>query len=96
MNGLLGVEESDPYRDCLFSNLGCINGSRSVKDIEEAYVNCIRSCQGDSLSEKIRNRLLSIGIPSSQLDALVEIMSEQHCSSLFFVLLGTEKGPSWR
>lgn len=76
IDGLLGVSEEDLYRDYLFSNFASIGGSREVATIEEAYVSYIKSRSGNSLSEKIRNCLLEVGIPESQLEAIVSIMSE--------------------
>lgn len=77
INGLLGVAEEDLYRDYLFSNFGKINDSRSLSNIQNNYLKTINNCEGDTLSEKIENCLLTVaGVPQSQIDAIKEILLE--------------------
>lgn len=77
INGLLGVSEDDLYYDYLFSNFGKINDSRSLNNIKNNYLKTINSCEGDTLSEKIENCLLTVvGVPQSQIDAIKAIMLE--------------------
>ena len=59
INAYLGVSEENLYRDYLFSNFGNIGGSRSVSSISGGYVSQINALEGDSLSEKSKNHLLS-------------------------------------
>lgn len=74
VNGLLGVPEETLYRDYLFSNFGNIGGSRKVSSIKDNYVNYIKTFDGEQLSEKIYNCLVTNGIPSEYLDAIIEIL----------------------
>ena len=75
INGLLGVEEEDLYRDYLYSNFGKIGGSRSLSNIQNNYIKTIKSYDGATLSEKIENCLIQlVGVPKSQIDAIKNIM----------------------
>lgn len=74
INGLLGVKNTDLYRDYLFSNFADIGGSRSIKNM--TYVNRVMSFDGNDLSEKIERCLLDIGVKKSDIDALRHIMTE--------------------
>lgn len=75
INGLLGVSEDDLYRDYLFSNFGKIGGTRTLSGIQNSYVATIKSYPGDTLSEKIYNCLITLGIPQGQLEAIRIIFS---------------------
>lgn len=77
VNGLLGVPEEDLYREYLFSNFGRIGGSRSVVNIQNAYVNAIKGYAGNSLSEKINGFLLDWGVAQADIDSVREILSEE-------------------
>lgn len=72
INGLLGVSNADLYRDYLFSNFANIGGSRSLKNM--SYVDRAMSFDGNSVSEKIENCLLHIGVGKAEIDALRNIM----------------------
>ena len=77
LNGLLGVQEGDLYRDYLFSNFAYIQGTRSVDVISgpKGYGTYIKSnYEGDTLSEKIKNALLSIGVTQAQIDSIIKIL----------------------
>lgn len=74
INAYLGVSEENLYRDYLFSNFGNIGGSRSVSSISGGYVSQINALEGDSLSEKSKNHLLSLGVNESDLNTLKEMM----------------------
>ena len=74
INAFLGVSEENLYRDYLFSNFGNIGGSRSVSSISGGYVSQINALEGNSLSEKTKNHLLSLGVNESDLDTLKEMM----------------------
>ena len=75
INGLLGVSEEDLYRDYLFSNFGYINGTRDTSGIEKSYVATIKSYQGETLSAKIRNCLVAIGVVERNIDTMINMMS---------------------
>ena len=75
INALLGVSEEDLYRDYLFSNFGNIGGSRSYSIID-TYIMNISSAQGDSLAERTYNYLLGIGVSKTDLDKVINIMTE--------------------
>lgn len=74
INGLLGVSEEDLYRDYLFSNFANIGGERGLSNIQNNYLKTVKAAAGETLSEKIRNCLIDCGVPSSQLDAVVNIL----------------------
>ena len=75
INALLGVSEEDLYRDYLFSNFGNIGGNRTPSIID-TYLLLINACEGNDLSEKTYNYLLSIGVSKVDLDNIKEIMIE--------------------
>ena len=78
LNAMLGVSKEDLFRDYLFSNFGNIQGSRSLSRISD-YVNAIDACEGETLSEKAEKYLVdTIGVSKSILDAIKEIMIEEH------------------
>lgn len=74
VNGLLGVDEEYLYRDFLFSNFGNIGGSRSISNIQNNYLNYVQSFDGDKLSDKIYRCLVANGVPSENLDEIMNIM----------------------
>ena len=76
VNGLLGVSEEDLYRDYLFSNFGNIGSDRELSDIEEDYIPTIKEQNGNSLSEKIENYLLGIGVTSEEISSIKLLMIE--------------------
>lgn len=73
INALLGVSEDDLYRDYLFSNFGEI-GSRRMPDEIDGYLSVINGANGSTLAEKTYNYLVSIGVESSDLDTIKEMM----------------------
>ena len=78
VNGLCGVSEEDLWRDYLFSNFGYIGGTRNKSKIEDGYVKKLKSASGDTFAEKVYNYLnKSVGIPASNLDAVIRIMKIQ-------------------
>ena len=78
INGLLGVDEQDLYRDYLFSNFGDIKGNaRSISNIQNNYLATINKYSGSTLSERIENCLVElVGVPQSQIDAIKTILLE--------------------
>lgn len=76
VNGLLGVSEEDLYKDYLFSNFGDIGSNRELNDIMDDYVNLLKSKEGNSLSEKIENFLLEIGVTSQEISQIKTILIE--------------------
>ena len=76
IEGLLGVSEEDIYRDYLFSNFSNIGGGRSLTNM--TYLNAIAAYSGNTLSEKIENYLLSIGVIKSQINSFKRIMFEPY------------------
>ena len=73
INGLVGVSENDLTVDYLFTNFGNIGGNRSPYVIR-SYVEVVGECDGDTLAMQIYNYLVGIGVPSSQLDKIIEIL----------------------
>jgi len=75
VNGLLGVEEDNLYRDYLFSNFARIGGSRNADGIQSAYVELIKNYTGNTLSEKIENVLKNIvGVSSQEINSIRNIL----------------------
>lgn len=89
LNGLLGVSQEYLFRDYLFSNFGYIEGSRSLSKIS-GYVNEIDECEGEVLSEKVENYLTdTIGVPQADIDAIRDILIEEHTYTDTVVTEGT-------
>lgn len=79
LEGLLGVSETDLYRDYLFSNFGNIGGSRDVAGIRKKYPAIFRNNQGNTLSERIYNYLKDdLHVPAEQLDEFIRINTEPY------------------
>lgn len=76
INGLMGVSEDDLYRDYLFSNFGKINGSRNISGIQNTYIKTVKGYGGETLSEKIENCLIDLGVPAGDLEAIKTLLSE--------------------
>jgi 16S rRNA C967 or C1407 C5-methylase (RsmB/RsmF family) len=70
------IEENEEVVDYLISNFGNIGGSRSYSIID-TYIMNISSAQGDSLAEKTYNYLVGIGVSKSDLDKVINIMTEK-------------------
>ena len=77
VNGLLGVSETDLWRDYLFSNFGTIEGTRTRAKNEGVYVNQIKETTGATLAEKTYNFLKDyFGVPESDIEAVIRILKE--------------------
>lgn len=75
VNALLGVPEDDLIRDYMFSNNANIGGTRKVSQMKNSgYYKAVAAAQGSSLSEKTYNCLVDLGVPSDQLDKVIEIL----------------------
>lgn len=79
VNGLLGVPEDQLYMDYVFSNFGQINAQRPASQIQASdhYVAQFKKQPGSTLSEQIRNYLLSIGVTDAELDSIIRILREE-------------------
>ena len=78
--GLLGVPLNMIYQDYLFSNFGNIEGKRYIgsqagEDDISKYMNEISNMPGATYQEKVYNTLLSIGIPSTTLDKVINLLT---------------------
>ncbi|MCF0230565.1 MAG: tyrosine-protein phosphatase [Parasporobacterium sp.] len=76
INGLLGVSEQDLQKDYLFSDMGVIRGHRDLKRFKQHDMDRIADEPGDTISAKIKNYLLRIGVTKEELDEIVRIMTE--------------------
>ena len=80
VGGVLGIPLNEIYQDYLFSNFGKIGGQRIVGngDIDDIanYMSEIAAMPGDNWQEKTYNTLLSIGVPRSNLDAVINILTD--------------------
>ena len=75
VNALLGVPEDDLIRDYMFSNNANIGGTRKASQMKNSgYYKAVAAAQGSSLSEKTYNYLIDLGVPSDQLDKVIEIL----------------------
>ena len=81
ISGLLGVPENLIYQDYLFSNFGNIQekryiGDKAGRDNILNYINDLKAFPGEKFQNKVYNYLLSIGIPASELDSVIDILTE--------------------
>ena len=83
LNALLGVAEKDLYYDYCFSNFGKLCGesdtSFTVRDknyFDNKITFYLNRISGNTLQEKTRNYLKSLGITDATLDAVVRILTE--------------------
>lgn len=76
LGALLGVAEEDLYRDYLFSNFAAIGDGRSADGIKNSYVATIKAMPGDTLAEKARATLLSVGVTEKEIASIEDIMKE--------------------
>ncbi len=76
VNALLGVPEEELFKDYIFSNFGNIGGTRKISQLKKSgYYTAVMSAEGETLSEKTYNCLTDFGVPSQQLDSIIEILS---------------------
>ncbi len=76
LNALVGVSEEDLVHDYEYTSFS-IYGERNSKTTEydfQGLVNGIKAFEGDTLSEKVENYLLSIGVTETQIYNLKAIM----------------------
>ena len=81
VNGLLGVSETDLWRDYLFSDFGQIEldpaNARTRAKNENVYVNQIKAKDGDSFQKKTYNFLKDyFGVPEADLQSVIRILKE--------------------
>ncbi|MBO4284041.1 MAG: tyrosine-protein phosphatase [Clostridia bacterium] len=81
VNGLLGVSETDLWRDYLFSDFGQIESdpakARTRAKNEGVYVNQIKAKNGANLSEKTYNFLKDyFSVPEADLQSVIRILKE--------------------
>lgn len=81
LGSLLGVSENEIYQDYLFSNFGNIQekryiGEKAGRDNILKYMDDLMTYPGENLHQKTYNFLVSIGIPSSELDSIIDILVE--------------------
>ena len=81
ISGLLGVPENLIYQDYLFSNFGNIQekryiGDKAGRDNILNYINDLKAFPGEKFQNKIYNYLLAIGVPASELNSVINILTE--------------------
>ena len=81
ISGLLGVSENEIYQDYLFSNFGNIQekryiGEKAGRDNILNYINDLKAFPGEKFQNKIYNYLLSIGVPATQLNSVIDFLTE--------------------
>ena len=54
-----------------------VGGDRSIMDTTFNYVTTIHVAKGKTISEKIENYLLSIGVKQDEINAIRDILSEK-------------------
>ena len=75
INALLGVSEEDLYKDYLFSMFGYITVNRVPSTIDD-YLKKVKMAEGDTLKEQTYNYLVGLGVAETDLNNLIEIMTE--------------------
>ena len=86
ISGLLGVSENDIFQDYLFSNFGNIQekryiGEKAGRDNIMNYINDLKAFPGEKFQNKVYNYLLSIGVPASELNSIIDILTEGNKAS---------------
>ena len=81
ISGLLGVPLNEIYKDYLFSNFGNIQekryiGEKAGRDNIMNYINDLLAFPGEEFHNKVYNYLLSIGVPASELNSVIDILVE--------------------
>ena len=81
ISGLLGVSLNEIYQDYLFSNFGNIQekryiGEKAGRDNIMNYINDLLAFPGEKFQNKVYNYLLSIGVPASELNSIIDILVE--------------------
>ena len=75
INALLGVSEEDLYKDYLFSMFGYITVNRVPSTIDD-YLKKVKMAEGDTLKEQTYNYLVGLGVAETDLNNLIQIMTE--------------------
>ena len=73
INALLGVSEEDLYKDYLYSNFANIGGNRNPSTIN-TYIKTFKYYDGETLAEKAKNYLISVGVSEQDINTLIEMM----------------------
>ena len=76
LEGLLGVEEEDLYRDYLLSSF-CNIAARTPIAITE-YLEVVNACEGDTLQQRFYNYLHTVhDVPTEDLESVISIMKSE-------------------
>ena len=75
--GLCGVSQDDILRDYVFSSFAGIGTMRDDSNLASTIRSTIEPYEGDTLSEKIRNFMLDIGVSEEEIDSIINIMTEE-------------------
>ena len=90
--GLLGADIETINRDYLFSNYGVIEDPRTLHgtgvNSVELYREAVNAFPGETLQERIFNFLISIGMSEEELEAIIELNTENVETSDLLVLDG--------
>lgn len=87
LNCLLGVSETDMEKDYLFTNYGNIGGGRTATNIDmfnikSNYLGYIKEFEGNNLSEKMANYLMSdkgnVSLTNHEVEAVLDNMLNQN------------------
>ena len=83
IGGLLGIPFNEIFQDYCFSNFAPIDGQRYANkssdpngDDPAKYVDELLKMPGANFQEQVYNALLSIGVPSAKLDAIINFLTE--------------------
>ena len=92
LNGLLGVPFNEAIQDYCMSNFAPINGQRYPHkhanstdgngDDPAKYIDEILAMPGKNFQEKTINALLSVGVPMSTINSIIDIMTEGNKATL--------------
>ena len=75
LNGLLGASEEQLYRDYLYSLFASIGANRDSSAIT-GYLSIVNKCEGSTLSKRIYNYLLGIGVKAKDMDTFIKMMTK--------------------
>ena len=83
IGGLIGIPFNELFQDYCFSNFSSIGGQRYPHkpnddngDDPAKYIDEIKAMPGNTYQEQTYNALLTIGVPASTLNTIIDIMTE--------------------
>ena len=75
--GLLGVSQENILRDYVFSSFAGIGTMRDDSNLASTIRKAIEPYEGETLSEKIHNFMLDIGLTEEEISSIITIMTQE-------------------